>query len=92
MPVYTIEIERKVIAVFNAASKRTAERYVHEDQADLVLLRFVPDKESLREMVTVREATPIEYNRWQVARNRPPDPDDYQYDDERRRRWCGFST
>lgn len=80
MPVYTIEIGGQPIAVFNAGSKKEAERHVlHPGGSiafDLVLCGLLPDEDSAREMVILREATPIEYNQWQVYRDRERNSDE----------------
>jgi hypothetical protein len=89
MPVYTIEIGGQAIGVFNAGSKREAQRHVHAGGAiadDLVLFRLLPDEDSARKMVVVREATPIEYNRWQASNAEDKNSDEpmagYQDDED----------
>jgi hypothetical protein len=72
MPVYTVALENKPIAVFNAASIREANKLVHEEHGladDWIVLES--EGKAIWDGIQhfdVREATPIEYNRWQASR------------------------
>jgi hypothetical protein len=73
MGVYAVEIRGTVIAVFDAASVHEADHYLR-DEGGLAEDWTVLESEGKAiwygvEELTLREATPFEYNRWQASRN-----------------------
>ena len=78
MSVYAIEIGERTIAVFNAASKREAEGQVLGSAGLAEDLNILESEEGIpiwngADKITVRLATPIEYNRWQLSRSMESD-------------------
>jgi hypothetical protein len=87
MGVYAVGIPGTVIALFNAPSMREAKHYVH-DQNGLADDLMVLESEGKavwggpKEAITLREATPIEYNQWQASRNRAIESGEHDPDRE----------
>ena len=81
MGVYAVDVGGRIIAVFDASSEREAKRHVHGKSGlanDWLVLesdgRPIWDGE---QELSLREATPIEYNRWQAWRTKEIDSGDY---------------
>jgi hypothetical protein len=78
MGVYAVKIPGTVIAVFNAPSLREAENYVHDEGGladDLMVLESEGNAvwAGPKEDITLREATPFEYDQWKASRIRAID-------------------
>jgi hypothetical protein len=78
--IYTIVIGDRTVAVYNAPSKGEAESYLYDEGGladDLTVLESEgkPILTGPKEAITLREATAIEYNRWQAGRDRESAPD-----------------
>jgi hypothetical protein len=74
MPVFAVDVATKTIVVFNAASISAAESAVFEANGLAEDWTVLESEGSPiwngNEHITVREATPFEYNRWQASRSR----------------------
>lgn len=74
MPAYAADVATTTIAVFNAANLEEAKNLVFNREGGLAEDWKILEHDGLpvwdgKERLTVREATPIEYNRWQVSRD-----------------------
>jgi hypothetical protein len=72
--IFAVDVGGRPIAVFNAFSRREAERLIH-GKGGLAEEWTALESDGRpvwdgKEKLTLREATPFEYNRWQASRSK----------------------